>query len=244
MAKIFLFIFLLLYAALCEAQPPVPQLPQTYIDTTFNPPTGVSWQAHTSTDFQNALNSSSPGDTIVLDAGATYKGNFTFPVKPNLDKKWTYIVGSALSSLPVQGTRVNPATDAAKMPKIETANIQSALIIPPGANHYRLVGLEVYSASTAGCGGQNCYTHSLLNGNSLPGEPLVDSIIVDRCYIHGSPTIDVRVGVVANGSNFAVIDSYISDIHQSTNDSQAILAYYSPGPSKSLTTTSRQPEKT
>jgi hypothetical protein len=42
----------------------------------------------------------------------------------------------------------------------------------------------------------------------------------------------VRRGVVANGSNFAVIDSYISDIHQNTYDSQAILAYYSPGPIK------------
>jgi len=59
-----------------------------------------------------------------------------------------------------------------------------------------------------------------------------DSITVDRCYIHGSPTQDVREGVIANGSNVAVIDSYISDIHESLYDSQAIAAWATPGPIK------------
>ena len=61
---------------------------------------------------------------------------------------------------------------------------------------------------------------------------MVDSITIDRCYIHGSATKDIREAVTANGSNFAVVDSYISDIHQSTNDSQAIAEYWSPGPIK------------
>jgi hypothetical protein len=64
------------------------------------------------------------------------------------------------------------------------------------------------------------------------GKPLPDSITFDRCYVHGSDTQDVRAGVVANGTRVAVIDSYISDIHQSTVDSQAIRAYRTPGPIK------------
>src|SRR5262245_62045993 len=32
-------------------------------------------------DFQRALNSAKPGDTIVLEAGAAYTGPFTLPVK-------------------------------------------------------------------------------------------------------------------------------------------------------------------
>ena len=64
------------------------------------------------------------------------------------------------------------------------------------------------------------------------GKALPDSITVDRCYMHGSDTQDIRAAVVANGTNVAVIDSYISDIHQSTNDSQAIRAYRTPGPIK------------
>lgn len=61
------------------------------------------------------------------------------------------------------------------------------------------------------------------------GQTLPHSITVDRCYVHGSPAQDIREGVQANGTNFAVIDSYISDIHQSVADSQAILAYLTPG---------------
>jgi hypothetical protein len=200
-------------------------------------PTGITWLAHTSTDLKNALSAASPGDTIILDAGVTYQGNFIFPVKSNSNHKWIYIVSSALASLPAPGTRVNPQTDAANMPKIVTPNMTAALTLSPGANYYRLVGLEITSASTVGCSltsspPVNCYSYMLVNAASVIGQPLVDSITVDRCYLHGSPTQDVRQGIEANGSNFAVVDSYISDIHQSTNDSQAILAFYSPGPIK------------
>jgi hypothetical protein len=128
MTKNSLFVCLLLFAVVGVAQPPVPQLPLTYIDTTFNPPTGVTWPAHTSTDFKNALNSANPGDTIVLDAGVTYQSNFTLPAKSNPNKKWIYIVGSALSSLPAPGTRVNPATDASQMPKVVSTNMTAVRV--------------------------------------------------------------------------------------------------------------------
>src|ERR1022692_3607759 len=61
---------------------------------------------------------------------------------------------------------------------------------------------------------------------------LPDSITFDRVYMHGSNTYDVREGIQGNVTNLAVIDSYISDIHQSTADSQAIIAYLTPGPIK------------
>jgi len=67
-----LLMSVLMVSALRFAQMPVPQLPQVYIDTTFNQPTGTTWQVHTSTDFGNALHSAHPGDTIVLDAGSNY----------------------------------------------------------------------------------------------------------------------------------------------------------------------------
>jgi hypothetical protein len=227
-----LLVTLLLLAGITAAQVPTPALPRSYISTTFSPPTGTSRPAHTSTDFKNALNSANPGDTIVLDAGAVYRGNFTLPAKTNPNNQWIYIVSSAYSSLPVPGTRVAPV-DAANMPKIVSPYVTSTILAPPGANHYRLVGLEVTTASTqGGTSTQNPYTSRLVDMQQLPTGAGVDSITVDRCYIHASPTIDARVGVNANASNVAVIDSYISDIHQSTNDSQAIEAYYSNGPIK------------
>src|SRR5215472_840744 len=93
---VFLPVFLVTAAF---GQEPIPQLPQTYINSTFNLPTGATWAAHTATDFRNALNSANPGDIIVLDAGVTYQGNFTLPAKSNPNHLWIYIVGSALSSL-------------------------------------------------------------------------------------------------------------------------------------------------
>ena len=216
---------------------PVPQLPQVYIDTTFNLPLGTTWHAHTSTEFQNYLNSAKPGDVIMLDAGATYAGNFTLPVKANPSQQWIYIVSSALDSLPAPGTRVNPATDLASLPQIVTLNAEPPITVPPGASYYRLVGLEITSASTHGCDltavpPVNCWTYDLVYVGGLPLGPLPSNITVDRCYLHGSATQDVRQGVIANGSSIAVIDSYISDIHESILDSQAVLAYVSPGPLK------------
>jgi hypothetical protein len=182
---------------------------------------GTTRNVHTSTEFQDALETSVPGDVIVLDAGAKFIGNFNLPSKPNPDKKWIYIESSALNHLPRPGTRINPTADAERMPKIVTPNAKSPITIDPGANHYRLVGLEVTTASNEGCQPNNvprinCFTYFLVYPPVTPGEAggLADSITVDRCYVHGSPTQDARQGVNVDGTNFAVIDSYISDIHQ------------------------------
>ncbi len=233
-----ILIFLLGIAGYATAEMPVPALPQVYVDTRWNPPVGGNtWRAHTPQEFQHALDASSPGDTITLDAGATYEGNFTVPAKSNPNHKWIYIESSELATLPRPGKRMHPESDAAKMPKIVTGNESAAIRIAAGATNYRLVGLELYSKSTQGCGPRrappvNCSTYSLIDMPVAESKPLPDAITVDRCFLHGSDTQDVRVGVVANGTNIAVVDSYISDIHQSTSDSQAILAYWTPGPIK------------
>jgi hypothetical protein len=126
------------------------------------------------------------------------------------------------------------------MAKIVTPNSTAALNPLPGANHYRLVGLEVTTASNQGCIPHNvppvnCFTYFLFGqSDGGMGHPrqLPDSITFDRVYMHGSNTYDVREGIQGNVTNLAVIDSYISDIHQSTADSQAIIAYLTPGPIK------------
>ena len=76
-----------------QSTKPVAQLPQVYLDTTWNLPTGgTTWAVHTSAQLSSALTNSVPGDVIVLDAGATYNGYFALPAKSNpsggLSSQW------------------------------------------------------------------------------------------------------------------------------------------------------------
>ena len=229
-----------MFTLVAIAQEPNPAPPQVYIDTTWNPPTqGGIWTVNSSSTFQLALNMAQPGDTIVLNNRSVYSGNFTLPAKANPNNQWIYVESSALANLPPPGTRVSPA-DEPNMAQIVTPNGSPALNPLPGANHYRLVGLEVTTASNQGCQPHtvppvNCFTYVLFGQpDGGVGHPtqLPDSITFDRVYMHGSNTYDVREGIQGNVTNLAVIDSYISDIHQSHADSQAIEVYFTPGPIK------------
>jgi hypothetical protein len=218
------------FTAVAPAQKPVPALPQIYIDTTWNPPIGgTTWAAHTAAQLTSAIAHSSPGDVIVLDAGVTYTGNFTLSAKSNPINKWIYIMSSALAKMPA-GTRVSPS-QVANMPKIVTPNGSQAFAVVGGTNHWRLAGLEITSASTQGCG-TKCFTYFLIGASTGLVTPEPDSITVDRCYLHGSSAIDVREAVQANASNYAVIDSYIDEIHQVGAEAQGIIGYTTPGPIK------------
>jgi len=111
----------------------VPALPQRYVDTTFPNQTGRTISVLANGDFQTAINQAVLGDTIVLQAGATYSGNFVLPNK-NSNGQWIVITSSALNSLPPQGIRVSKA-DAMHMPKIVTPNAASAIDAEQGASH-------------------------------------------------------------------------------------------------------------
>jgi len=214
------------FTGVAPAQKPQATLPQVYLDTTWNPPVGGNtWAVHTAAQFSSALSASVPGDIIVLDAGTTYVGNFILPSKSNPNNNWIYIISSALANLP-EGQRVSPA-DASNMAKIVTANVMPALQINGGANHWRLAGLEITTASTQGCQANhnppiNCFTYFLLGPQSgVTPEP--DSFTVDRCYMHGKHKIDLTRAIEANASNFAVVDSYLDDIHYIGAEAQGIF---------------------
>jgi hypothetical protein len=216
------------------SQKPQAQLPKIYIDTTYNLPTGgTTWAAHSAAQLNSALKSAQPGDVIVLDAGVTYTGNWQLPQKSNPNNKWIYITTSAYSSLPAPGTRV-AISDAANMPKLVSPGNTSVIMMLNGANHYRFVGIEMYPNSNypAGCPGTRNCTMANFIGGLYPPNPLPDSIFVDRCYFHGTPTQDVQGGFLMNGSNMAIVDSYFDDIHMLMTDSWGAGANISPGPIK------------
>src|SRR5437667_258313 len=217
----------------------VPELPRVYLDTTYALPTGPTITVPAGGDFQAALNSAQPGSVIVLQAGATYAGNFSLPNKTGAG--WIYIQSSALTSLPAPGTRVTPA-QAALMPKlIDTSGLHNGsapgyptIQTQPNAHHYRLVGLEITTNWTTGS--LNATDYALVNldcpwtCSALSQVPT--NIVIDRSYIHGTPTGNIRNGLILNSASTAIVDSWISDIHEISNQSHAIIAFDGPGPFK------------
>jgi len=141
-------------------------------------------------DLQGAINSASCGDTIVLQAGAV----FTLPQGVNIllrnrgncsDTQYITITTSNPSGIPASGSRVDPSLHAAAMPKI-VGNAYAPVQTEPGANHYKLIGLEI---TTDG----NAYTPDLVqiggsgsNGGYPTREDMLalTKITVDRCFIH------------------------------------------------------------
>ena len=178
-------------------------------------------------DFQTALNSAQPGDTIQLEAGATFTGNYTLPVKGG--SGWIVVRTSAAESvLPPQGGRITPAY-ASVLPKIVSPNSGPALQTEAGAHHYRITGVEVTVAASA------ALNYALVQfGDDVTTNvnELASNLILDRVYIHGRPGNNLRRGVALNSATSAVIDSYISEVHEDGADSQAIAGWNGPGPFK------------
>src|SRR5215213_8368464 len=71
-------------------------------------------------NLQTAINTAQPGDTILLQAGAVFTGNFTLPAKSGT----TFITirsAAADSTLPPANVRIDPRF-ASLLPKIRSAN--------------------------------------------------------------------------------------------------------------------------
>src|SRR2546426_1312865 len=141
------FVALPLLPAPLLAQALLPTPPQAFLDTTYAPPTGQIIAVPAGGNFQGALNSAQPGDVITLQAGATFTGPFTLPVKSG--SGWIIVRTSAAdSSIPAQGKRMTPSY-AAQLPKIVTPSTGPAIQTASGAHHFRFVAVEIALASSA-----------------------------------------------------------------------------------------------
>ena len=205
-----------------------PQRPLVLLNTTYAAPAGQQRSVPAGGDLQAALNSAQPGDTIILQAGATYTGNFTLPMTSGT--AWIYVRSSALSSLP-EGTRVAPA-QASLMPKIVSPNTMPAISTAAGAHNFRFAGIEITTtwASTSATNYVLVYLEAPGGNTSLSQVPT--DLVFDRCYIHGTPTGNVRRAILMNSARTALVDSYLSDLHEVGFDSQALASWNGPGPFK------------
>lgn len=176
-------------------------------------------------NLQAAINSAQPGDTLLLQAGAVFSGNYILPVKSGS----TYITirsSASDSTLPAAGTRIDPSF-AARLPKIQSPNSAPALATAPGAHHYRLQCLE-FLANAQGLGDVMTLGDGSSAQNTLAAVP--HDLIVDRVYIHGDSTYGQKRGIGLNSAATTIINSYIANIRADGQDSQAIAGWNGPGP--------------
>ena len=215
------------------------ELPRTTVQSTLadTPAPGSTITVAAGANLQTALNNANCGDTIQLQAGATFNGLFTLPEKNCDDSNWIIIRSSAHdASLPSEGTRISPCyAGVASLPGRPALNCTSTqkvmatlmasksggpLVLAPGANHYRIgPGLEI--TRTTGTG---------INFNLISPEAgsAANHIIVDRDWVHGTAQDDTTRGLYLSGVTYAaVVDSYFNDFHCAAGigactDSQAI----------------------
>ena len=174
-------------------------------------------------DLQGAIDQARPGDTILLEPGATYVGNFRLPVHGGT----SYVtIRSAASNdlLPGAGQRISPAYSP-YLPKIKSPSTMYAMATAPGAGYWRLMFLE-FEANVKGQGdilrlGET--TEALL-------ERLPHHIIVDRVYMHGDRLHGQKRGIGLNSIQTTIVNSYISEMKAVSQDSQAIGGWNGPGP--------------
>jgi hypothetical protein len=173
-------------------------------------------------DPSEAITRASCGDTIELQAGATF-GRLLLPRKNCDDSHWIIIRTSAPDSkLPAEHARLTPCYAGVALlagrPSYPCASPENVLakieftgkggsgpvILAPGANHYRLIGLEITRSASP------LIVYNLIGTD----KGTADHLIFDRLWIHGTDHSEtVRGLTLSHVLHAAVIDSYFSDFH-------------------------------
>jgi hypothetical protein len=202
-------------------------LPQRYVDTSMPTMTGKTTAVPAGGDLQQALAAAQPGDVITLAAGASYTGPF---VLPNMTGDGYVVVRTDTpdASFPAPGQRVGPG-DAAKMARLVAPNTLPALQTSPGAHHFRFIGVEIAPVDAAA---QIYELVAFGDGTAKVAADVPHHLILDRSYVHGTPTGYTKRGVQVDCADCAVIDSYVSDCHAVGQDAQAVAGFDGPGPIK------------
>lgn len=213
----------------------LPALP-TLLNFSYPSVSGKTWVVNAGDNLQNALNNAQRGDEIVIQAGATFTGNFTLPAKSGTAANgWIVIRSDKSAQLPVQGTRVTPAL-APLMPKVITPNASPALKTAASASGWWITGIEFSLAAgiTTNYGLVNLGDGSGVQ-NSLSLVP--SDLVLDRTYVHATPTTQTSRCVSLNSARTQISDSYLHECHGKGYDSQAIAGWNGPGPFKIVNNT-------
>jgi len=176
-------------------------------------------------NLQEYIDRAKPGDVLVLEAGATYVGNFVLPVTSGTQYITIRSAGDG-DGLPRAGQRVLPM-HASRLAKLKSPNRQPVLATAAGAHHWRLQLLE-FMPTQDGAG------DIVTLGNGGPAQQSLSQVPhdleIDRCYIHGDPAVGQKRGIALNSGATIISNSYIADIKGVAQDTQAVAGWNGPGP--------------
>jgi hypothetical protein len=173
-------------------------------------------------NLQAAINAAKPGDTLMLQPGATFTGNFTLP-KHGGSNYITIRSGAASDLLPGTNVRMSPAYSA-QLPKIKSATTAPALRTLPGAAYWRLMFLE-FLPNQLGQGDIIILGDS--TSTSLDRVP--HHLILDRLLVLADPLHGQKRGICLNSSDTSITNSHIAGMRSVSQDSQAIGGWNGPG---------------
>src|SRR5262249_25234558 len=192
------------------------QLPLAYFQTALanTPAPGATILVPAGGNLRTALNNARCGDTIKLAAGAPFNGWVTLPAKPCDNPHWVIIrTHPPHSALPAEGSRMLPCYAGVGSlpgrPSFRCPSLQNVLAkvvfasvglgpfqFANGANHYRLIGLEI--TRTAGNGFVGALAGAA-NGASA------NHIILDRLWLHGTTRDDTQSAFNMNRVSYAAL---------------------------------------
>jgi len=176
-------------------------------------------------DLQTALRTARFGDTIVLEAGATFVGPIVLPFKAGSGDFIT-IRTSDFNGISKENERIKPSAHARSMPKIVAPAGKSAIVTEPAAHHYKFVGIE-FVTTNAG------YVHNLIDLGSSDYKSLSQfphHLIFDRCFVHSTGLNRARRGFALNSAETSILNSHVSGLAGAGDETQAIAGWNGPGP--------------
>lgn len=180
-------------------------------------------------DFQAALDRAKPGDTILLQAGAEFRGNFVLPKKTEsgggAEKFITVRTSAEDAKLPPAGKRLDPKIFVAVLPKLKSETVEPVLRTENGSNHFRFIGVEFRGTKN---GENNIIQIGSTEEKNISEIP--HRIEFDRVFIHADSPEGQRRGIAANGRFIVIKNSHISGIRRKGDESQAIAVWATDGP--------------
>jgi len=212
------------------------ELPRVTVSTTY-PNGGRSVRVPSGANLQAAFDAARPGDLLLLAPGASYVGNFHLPDKgagSGARAGGWIVVRTDLpdASLGAPGNRMTPSRAASlQLARILSPNYDPAIGTEASAHHWRFTGVEI--STTPDVRKMNMLIRFGASGDdqrTLAQMP--HHLIVDRSYVHGTPTLEVRRCIALNSGTTAVVDSWLGECHSNQGDSQALVTYNGAGPFK------------